>query len=209
MPSTLARLVAALAALTAWSGLAIQLGLLMAQFEAQGLGPAAALWRFFGFFTILTNSAVALVATAMALRPEGRLAGPRSRMVTASAILMVGLVYTLALRHIWSPEGLQLAADHLLHDATPLLFTLAWLLFPHRGLGWRAGLWAAVPPLAYCIYAFARGAADGWYAYYFLDPAQMAPAQLAGTMGVLLAGFVAAGMLLVAADRMLARRSAA
>ncbi|MGJ8535682.1 MAG: Pr6Pr family membrane protein [Parasphingopyxis sp.] len=209
MPSTFARLVAALTAFIAWAGLAIQLGLLMAQFDAQGLGPAAALWRFFGFFTILTNSAVALVATAMALRPQGRLAGPRSRMVTASAILLVGLVYSLALRHIWNPEGLQLVADHMLHDATPLLFGFTWLLFPHEGLGWRAGLWAAVPPLAYCLYAFARGAVDGWYAYYFLDPTQMTLGLLAGTMAMLLTGFIAAGMLFVAIDRMLARRSAA
>jgi hypothetical protein len=209
MASKPARLVAALAAMVAWAGLAIQLGLLIAQFEDQGLGAPAALWRFLGFFTILTNSAVALVATAMALRPAGRLAGPRSRMVTASAILLVGIVYSLALRHIWNPEGLQRVADHMLHDATPLLFALAWLLFPHEGLRWRQGFWAAVPPLAYCLYAFARGAVDGWYAYYFLDPTQMTIGLLATNMAMLLAGFVVAGMALVTIDRLLAKRSAA
>ncbi len=208
MASTLARLCAALTAIIAWTGLAIQLALLIGQFEAQGLGPASALWRFLGFFTILTNSAVALVATVMALRPDSWLAGPRSRMVTASAILLVGIVYSLALRHIWSPEGFQLLVDHMLHDATPLLFALSWLLFPHEGLNWRQGFWAAVPPLAYCVYAFARGAVDGWYAYYFLDPTQMTFGLLASSMALLLAGFVVVGMVLVAIDRLLARRSA-
>lgn len=206
MASKLARLFAALAATVAWTGLAIQLSLLIGQFEAQGLGTAAALWRFLGFFTILTNGAVALVATAMALRPTAWIAGPRSRLVTASAILLVGLVYSLALRHIWNPQGLQRVADHMLHDVTPLLFVFAWLLFPHEGLRWKEAFWAAAPPLIYCVYAFTRGAMDDWYAYYFLDPSQMVLGLLAANMAMLMTGFVIAGLALVGIDRFLARR---
>jgi hypothetical protein len=207
MPSRNARIAAAAVALIAWAALALQFVLFVELTARQGHGLAFASWRYIGYFTILINFLVAIVASAMALRPAGHLAGPRARLMSASAIALVGIVYSIALRHIWSPTGWQKVADHALHDATPVLFLAAWLLFPHGGLRWRDGLWAAVPPLAYCIYALARGATDGWYAYYFLDPKQLPWPILLSNMSLLLAAFIAAGLLLVGADRLLARRA--
>jgi len=198
--------IASLTAIVAWAALALQLVLLVQTMMADGATLAASVWRYFGFFTILTNCLVATVATAMVLRPSGGLAAPLPRFVTTTAILFVGLVYSMALRSVWDPTGWQAVADHALHDATPALFFLAWALSEHVGLHWKDALWALLPPLAYCVYAFARGAADGWYAYWFLDPKALTLMQLAASMIALLVVFLFLAFGLIAIDRWLAFR---
>jgi len=193
------RIVAGAAALVGWGGLALQL-LLMA--KSMGLGPA--LWRYFGFFTILTNLGAATVAAAVTLGGTGGLAGARARLMAATSIIMVGIVYSVALRSLWSPTGLQKVADMLLHDAAPLLWVALWLVGQHLRRRWKEVGWALLPPLLYCIYALARGAADGWYAYWFLDPAQQSPGELATSVVVLLLGFSVLAIILVAVDQALA-----
>ena len=64
------RLLATTAALVAWSGLLLQYWLI-----AQTLGIGVGSWRFVGFFTILTNIGIALIATVIAFGARHRLAG--------------------------------------------------------------------------------------------------------------------------------------
>jgi hypothetical protein len=202
-----ARAAAGVAALVAWFGLAMQLWVSIGQFAAKGSGVAAALWRVLGYFTILTNLGVAIVATAMALAPGARIAGPRPRLAMAVAIVLVGIVYSVALRHILNATGLAAVADHALHDVSPVTFLIAWAVAGHGGLRWRDSLWALPWPSAYFAYAMARGAASGWYAYWFLDPANLSPVRFAINVALLIASFAAAGVILIAADRALARRA--
>ena len=67
----------------------------------------AAVWRFFGFFTILSNLAAACVMTHAALRPQARrgLGAPRAGLLVASAMAIVGIVYSIALRALWTRRG--------------------------------------------------------------------------------------------------------
>jgi hypothetical protein len=203
-----ARAVALLAAAIAWVALALQLWLLIGQFADQGKGAGEAVWRFVGFFTIIANLAAAITASAMALRLAARPAGPRMRLAMAATMVLVGLTYSVALRHIWSPSGWAAVADHTLHDASPFAFLLAWLLSDHGRLGWRDSLWALPLPATYFGYAMLRGAGDGWYAYWFLDPAALPPVRFMGNVVLLMAICWAIGLLLVAIDRRLARRGA-
>jgi hypothetical protein len=108
------------------------------------------------------------------------------RYAAAASIALVGLVYSLWLRKTWDPQGLQKLVDHALHDAVPVLFLGAWIVSLHEQLKWRDIFWALVPPAAYLIYAFARGAADGFYAYWFLNPSTQTPAQMGTSIIVLL-----------------------
>src|SRR3954470_14654542 len=101
-----ARIVAGAAALVGWAGLTLQLGLLIGS-----LGPTLGLWRFVGFFTILTNLGAAVVASAIAVGASHGVGGQRARLVAATAIIMVGIVYSLALRGLWNPVGPQKGAD--------------------------------------------------------------------------------------------------
>lgn len=202
---TATRVAAAITALVALGALGLQLVLLKTLLAAQGFSFAQSLWRFLGYFTLLTNIGAAIVTGMMAVSPNSRFAGPHARFATAVSIAVVGLVYSIALRAAWNPTGWQAVADHALHDATPLMFLTAWALSDHGRLRWRDALWGALPPALYCVYAFIRGVADGWYAYWFLNPARMSMAQLAGTMGVLLTGVLLVAITLLTVDRWLGR----
>ncbi len=49
----------------------------------------------------------------------------------------------------------------------------------------------------------ARGAADGWYAYWFLDPSRLAPAQMAlNVVGLSLAFGAMAAVLALVSNRL-------
>jgi hypothetical protein len=192
------RIVATIAASVGWAGLALQLFLMM---RNMGAGPA--LWRFFGFYTILTNVGAAMVATAIALGGTKDLASPRARLTAASSIIMVGIIYSVALRSLWSPTGLQKVADILLHDVAPLTWVGLWLVGPHVRQRWSEAGWALLPPFLYCIYALARGATDGWYAYWFLDPAQQSLGELTASVVVLLLAFSVLAVILVAVGQSL------
>ena len=194
--------IAAIAALVGWGGLALQLALL-----TEKVGLIEGLWRFVGFFTILTNFGAAVVATALVFRPASALAGGRARLMAATSILMVGLVYSIALRALWNPTGLQGLADEALHDAAPLLWLALWLLAPHQRLAWSEIRWALLPPVVYVAYSLLRGAVEGWYAYWFLDPSTQTAGDFLLSLVVLLCAFSIAAALLIGADRVLAARS--
>lgn len=188
-------MLAGLAAIVSWAGLALQFWLIV---EAMGLGDG--IWRFLAFFTLLANLGTAIVATAMAAGSSGILARPRARLLAATSIALVGIVYSLWLRATWDPQGLQKLADHALHDVVPVLFLGAWLASLHEQLKWRDIVWAMVPPALYAVYALARGAVDGFYAYWFLNPAAQAPAAMAASVATLLAGVAAIAAVLVTID---------
>ena len=176
------RTLAAIAAIIGWGGLALQFWLIV-----QAMGLAAGAWRFFAFFTILATLGSSLVATAVAIDSKGVLARPKAKYVAATSIALVGLVYSLWLRTTWDPQGAQKLADLALHDAVPVLFVGMWLAGLHEQLKWRDIAWTLVPPLVYCAYALARGAADGFYAYWFLNPAVLTVPQMVSSTAFLLA----------------------
>lgn len=199
------RIIAGITALVAWLGLALQLLLLIGQFTDAGQSAGVAIWRFVGFFTILTNLLVAIVASVAAVAPHHRLASTRMRFATLVTILLVGITYSLALRHLSQPEGWDAVANHALHDATPLLFLLFWLVARDGTLRWRDIVWGVVPGFLYLLYALARGAFDGWYAYYFLNPVTLMLPDFLRNIVLLLIGISALAALFVAVDKGVAR----
>ena len=198
---------AAIGATLGWLALGLQYVLLVRGFDS---GPAAATVRFFSFFTILTNTLVAVAYTAVLL--------PGSTVITqffrrpsvqsgiALSIALVGVVYSLLLRRIWDPQGWQLVADHLLHDIAPLLYVAFWLMWvPKAGLHYAdAGRWALYP-IAYFAYSLAQARLTGWYPYPFLDVGALGYAGVLRNALTILAVFVAAGLAMVAASRRFTR----
>lgn len=198
------RLVAAVGALAAWFALGLQLTLLVEPMG--GLGPA--LWRFLGYFTLLTNIGVALVLTHTALWPHRRsgLGDPRVVFSVTVAILLVGIVYAVALRALWDPQGLAALSDNLLHVATPAICLVFCVLRLRGEIDWKDALWALAWPLGYLIYALGRGAADGWYAYWFLNPTQQPLGELAISVSLLLLGVLVIAQTLAAFLRLFPAR---
>ena len=202
MRAAMARLAAAVIALIAWAGLAIQFGAT----HATGLSAPETLWVLLRFFTIVTNLLVAATMSAIAL---GRMPSPAWIGGLTLAILLVGIVYLTLLRGLVALSGAGLLADRLLHYVTPVLLPLWWLTYAPKGLlGWRDPLIWALYPLAYFLYAIVRGLADGKYPYPFIDVAELGWTSVIVNAVLIAAGFMLAGLGLVALDRRLGRRNA-
>lgn len=197
--ANVARVIAGVTAVVGWGALALQLVLIVRMF-----GPGLGLWRYFGFFTILSNISVAAIASSIALGREGWLTGAQARLMGLTAIVTVGFVYSVLLRSMWNPQGWQKVADAGLHDVTPILFALLWAVSAHGALRWRDVAWALAGPGLYLAYALGRGAMDGWYPYYFLDPKTQGPGALLLSIVGVIAVFAVAAASAVAVDRRMA-----
>ena len=123
----------------------------------------------------------------------------------ATAIVMVGLVYSMALRELWSPQGLQKVADVALHDLSPVIVFDFFLLRSGNALRLRDTVYVLLFPLAYFAYALARGALDGWYAYHFLDPTKLSVGRFALNTIAIFFAFCIASLLLAAVANLCSR----
>ena len=200
-----------LAALLGWGGLSIQLYLVLYvrwTVEASLLGG---LVNLFSYFTVLTNTLVAVVLTCELSRRESAarrwfLQSEISSGIAVS-IAVVGVAYNLLLRHLWHPEGWQWLADELLHVVMPLLFLLYWWLCVPKGQLrlWHIAAWVSYPVL-YFSYALWRGHLMGTYPYPFIDVAHLGYPQVFFNGGGILLGFVLMALVLVGVDRLAAIR---
>jgi hypothetical protein len=188
---------AAFVALLAWAGLAIQFNATLA---ATG-SVAETLWILGRFFTILTNLLVALTFSVLAV---GKTVSPFWLGGVTLAIVLVGIIYMLLLRGLLELSGGALLADAILHKVVPVVIPLFWLAFAPKGrLKSSAPLLWTLYPVAYLAYAMARGAAEGAYAYPFIDAGSLGIAQVAINVAAIGVGFVAAGFGFVMLDRSL------
>jgi len=206
-PTTTARAFPALLAAIAWFAVFLQLWLSIRLGFANGKSLMGGLVAFFGYFTVLTNIFVALVATAGALARNPAaphwLYRPSAVGCATTAILIVGIVYHLLLRKVWSPQGAQLLADVLLHYVVPGGTLLHWLAYRHpERLAARAVLAWCLYPLAYVVYALARGEVLGAYPYPFIDVTALGYRQvLVNAVGLML-GFIGLGFIVLALSRL-------
>lgn len=197
------RLAASVVAVVGWFALGLQFVLLFQTTAAAGGTTAGAVLTFFSFFTILSNT---IVATAMTRIVLGRPPGASALGAATLYIAVVGITYSLALRHIWDPQGWQKVADRMLHDLMPLLAVLFWWVFIPRGtLQWRMiPAWLAFP-LVYFGYSLLRGAIDGWYPYYFIDAVRLGYPATLRNAAIVTALFAALAATMVGLDRRLGR----
>src|SRR5690349_22263849 len=141
---------AALVALICWVGLAIQFSATYANQH----DVVTTLWILVRFFTVLTNLALAIIMTWVAI---GRRISPFLLGGITLAILLVGVVYMTLLRRLIELSGGALLADTLLHKVSPVAMALWWLFFaPRAKLKKSDPVWWAAYPLAYFIYALVR-----------------------------------------------------
>jgi hypothetical protein len=195
-------------ALTAWTALVLQYGLMTAGHPPRVIAQRTV--NFLSFFTIESNLLAAVLFAAPVLAPRSSLAAwslrPGVRGAAAVYIAVVGLIYHLVLRSQWDPQGLERIADDLLHYAVPLALVLDWALFtPHGRLGWRAAVFWLAVPVAYGAWTLAHGAMSGWYPYPFANAANLGYLRVLLNLAGLLAVFFAIGLGVVAIDRGLGR----
>ncbi|MDR7282333.1 hypothetical protein J2X84_001154 [Pseudomonas corrugata] len=212
MPGSAARRrFVAVAALLGWFGLAIQLYLILYSrwsLEASLIGGVVS---FFSYFTVLTNTLVATVLTCEWTCRESAarrfFLKPWVSSAIAVSIAVVGLAYSVLLRHLWHPQGWQFLADELMHDVMPLLFLAYWWVCVPKGtLRVRhVGLWV-IYPLVYFAFVLWRGHQLAVYPYPFMDVDKLGYPQVFVNAGGLLAGFILIALVLIGLDQWLGRR---
>jgi hypothetical protein len=198
-----ARAAAFVIAAIAWTGLAVQFAVLY-----QGNGSATAtLWSLLAYFTMITNFLVAAQFTAIAAG-WSRFGSSWALAGGALSICLVGVVYELLLSRLYHLTGGAAFSNVLLHRLTPTLVPLFWLTFARKGaLSVRDPLLWAAYPVAYFVYALARGAATGFYPYPFMDVSQLGWTQTLVNAALIALGYLIAGWALVLLDGWLARAS--
>ncbi|MFE1378784.1 Pr6Pr family membrane protein [Streptomyces sp. NPDC058740] len=173
----------------------------------------------FSFFTIWSNTAVAVVLGWGAVRAWTR-RPPLPALWTGGVLLciaVVGLVFHLVLDNEASEfneaaaiarlSGPRAVANQLLHTVTPIGVVLDWLLLTRPGaLRWRhAAQWLAAPG-AYLAFALIRGAlvspdTPTRYTYPFIDVTAHGYLGVLTNAVVLGLAFYALGLVLVTVDR--------
>lgn len=196
-----ARAFALVIAAIAWIGLGIHVD---AQWRLSG-SLLTALWVIGAYFTVLANLFVAIAFTLLALR------GPRginARLLAGItiSIALVGVVYALLLSGLEELTAGAAVANILLHQLTPILVPIFWVLCAPKGALRREDpvLWLSFPAI-YLAYALVRGTAEGHFAYPFLNYVTQGVVPVAITLLVIALAFLATGWLMVLLDRRLAR----
>ena len=142
--------------------------------ETKAPGTGEQVRRYFFYFTIQSNIAVAWVTALLA---AGREADTRFfrvlRLDAVLAIAVTGVVHFVLLRPLLDLHGADYVADKLLHMAVPALAVVGWLVFGPRNLLTRPDvLPALVWPVLYLLLILATGPVFDWYPYPFLDVAE-------------------------------------
>ena len=148
--------------------------------------------RFMSYFTILTNILVALYAIALLIFPasnnKAALFRPSIQTAITLYILVVGVVYNLILRQLWSPTGLQAVIDELLHVVAPIMVLIYWWLWVDARHLILVNLqrWL-IYPAVYAVVVVMRGQFARWFPYPFLDSYQLGFGRvLINTVGMVL-----------------------
>lgn len=177
--------------------------------QASDLTWGKATLRFLSYFAIQANVLVVLMLLAFATRPkvEEWAVHPFERSAIASYIIVVVLVYGMALRELWAPEGAQWLADVLLHYVMPLGYLAFWLIVMRKaGLRWYDPLLWLIYPLFYLAFVLAHGRFTGFFPYAFIDVTRLGYGRMMLNALGIAAAFVAAGYVVLVISRLLARR---
>ncbi|MDX9905671.1 MAG: Pr6Pr family membrane protein [Bacteroidales bacterium] len=164
------------------------------------------IWNFISYFTIISNTLIAVAMTMTVTVPGSRFGAFFSRSGIQSAlalyIIIVGLVYNFNLRNTWAITGFLSIVDYLLHVVIPLAYIVYWLIFiPKRALNWTHSIIWLIFPLVYLGYSLARGAITGWYPYPFLDVAKLGYEKVLLNSAFVTSGFLLFAVLLIFINR--------
>jgi hypothetical protein len=148
--------------------------------------------RYFAFFTILSNLFGAVLFLVLAAR--WRATRTHAVDVLRGAAVVYLVVTFIVVVALLSGAELQVGVpwvDFVVHELFPLVVVIDWLIDPPAtDIRLRdVAAWLAFP-IIWVVLTLARGAADHWYPYPFLDPANGGYRSVAYHVGMILAGFL-------------------
>jgi hypothetical protein len=140
--------------------------------------PPSVWWRqllvAFGYFTNLSNLAVALFAAGRLFCPRSNWSVALGSMSGSTAIAvyisMTGITYHLLLTEHHSPQGVGRLGNVLTHTVTPILYVVYWFCFARgRAMSLVHTMHILYLPLLFLLYWLLRGPIVGSYPYFFID----------------------------------------
>lgn len=137
-----------------------------------------ALFRFVRFFTIETNSLIALTMGVTGVRALAGRAPPRGRLFDAAVVyaLVTCLAYEILLRPTFQGVTPRFVAGVVLHDIVPLLTLMFWwVAAPKEGRRKGDILPILIFPISYFVLVLTAGAFGQGYPYGFLDVDRLGP----------------------------------
>jgi hypothetical protein len=202
------RIFAAVLMLIVWFALIVQVIIAMPVFMQQGFSTFGALIQTFCFFTMTTNTLVAIYLAVVVVAPRSRDGQFLLRAdVTASVakyIIFVSIIHTLLLRAAENPEGWHWVTNNTLHLVVPVMFVIYWLFFsPRERIPYRATLLCLIYPVTYFIFTLIRGAFLGTYPYPFIDAGKLGYPTVLITAAILTIIFWLFSLAVVAINRFL------
>lgn len=206
-PFAFQRSIAAILAVCGWASLVASVVMNAAKLPS-GTSLAAVgaiVWDLARYFTILTNTLMALAMTASAL--QWRRGGHRFQGAVALYAALLCLLYHFLLGGAHGPLSWWLVIDLAHHYVLPAAVVLFWLAFESRqALAWGDVLRWLLYPLAYIVYMLIRGRWTGHYPYTILDPHRIGVWGMFSTCLMLTGAFLLGGFTLVAGSKVRARR---
>lgn len=150
--------------------------------------------RFISFFTILTNSIVALYFTSLLFKknPMRRYFSKAGTLTAITTyITIVCLVYQVTLRALWTPTGMQMIVNELLHIIIPIEVIFFWYLYEYKKELQFAMIknWLLYPAV-YLVFILIRGHFSGFYPYPFVDVIQLGLTKVLFNSAVLMLAFL-------------------
>ncbi|GAA4757155.1 MULTISPECIES: Pr6Pr family membrane protein [Flavobacterium] len=166
--------------------------------------------RFFSFFTILTNIIVAFYFTNQFFTSKKTSESLFNKAGSLTAITIyitvVGLVYQIALRHLWKPTGLQRIIDELLHTVIPTLVIIYWFFYEQKlKLKWKMIPKFLLYPLFYLGYILLRGKFSDFYPYPFINVTELGWPQIGINILVLFSVFLILSILFVGIGKLVSK----
>lgn len=158
--------------LFAAAGVVAVLTQLFAVTVAKGYGVV----NFFSYFTNLSNLLVSVVFIVSAIRLLRNHTPTRADVAIRGGavvyIAFVGLVFNTLLRDVDLGDLIPWV-NLIVHFLIPIVAVVDWILWPPRlTLPFRVTFVWMIFPAVYVAYSLIRGAATGFYAYPFFNPAQ-------------------------------------
>jgi hypothetical protein len=207
----LERPVLAIIATLAWFAIILQYWVIWQKPAVSGMNAFQITLIFLNYFTLLTNSLVAISSTISLLIPQSALgrffSSTSARSAVAVYILLVGIVFNVLLRAIDIRESFaDKLANELTHLVVPVLYFLFWLFIVPKGeLNWRQPIYWLIYPLIYLPWVFIYGEFTGKYPYPFLHVGNLGyPTVLLNSVGLIVV-FLVVGEIFVGIDKLLGR----
>jgi hypothetical protein len=224
--SSAGRIFAIVLMVIVWLAIILQAFIGTAVFIQQGFSTFGALIQTFSYFTMTTNSLVAIYLAVVVFAPRSRDGQFFLRATVTAAvaeyIAFVSIIHTLLLRAGENPEGLHWFTNNTLHLLVPVLFVIYWLVFAprltkegwHRESDdgvvlskptpwWRSTWLWMLYPLAFFIYTLIRGAILGTYPYPFIDAGKLGYQTVFITAAILTITFWLMSLVFVGINRLL------